>query len=260
MVKIQDVALIEVKPLPQPGEPTKCGYCMTGNCEYCPKATRSMASPPRIWPCSCETCGGGSQLRCLDCKNTWPGEVNPATWSCLDPDACKNRSAARLAANPAVQHLNKLKENSSMATKTAPAKKAPAPRKAGVCLVTGEPTSGGLFKPGMDARYVSERVADVTSKRVTVIETRKRLKADGVSEALIAKFEKSLGLARERLTQKATEKAAAPAAAKKAAAPVQTAAQRRAAAKAEKARLEAEAAEVEDDEEEDEEVEDEDGF
>jgi hypothetical protein len=80
------------------------------------------------------------------------------------------------------------------------------------CLVTGEKTSGGLFKPGMDARYVSELVNAVMTKATTEASARKKLREDGVSEALVNKFNKALGLRREAASKAAPVKAAAPAA------------------------------------------------
>lgn len=76
------------------------------------------------------------------------------------------------------------------------------------CLVTGEPTKGGLFKPGMDARYVSNHVEAVMAKSQTEAQARKQMKSDGVSEKLIAKFDKQIGIARERAEAKAEAAAA----------------------------------------------------
>lgn len=78
------------------------------------------------------------------------------------------------------------------------------------CLVTGDPTKGGLFKPGMDARYVSERVIEVENAKFSakaLDAARSRMKKDGVSETLVGKFNKSVGLAKDRAEAKATAKA-----------------------------------------------------
>lgn len=78
------------------------------------------------------------------------------------------------------------------------------------CLVTGEPTKGGLFKPGMDARYVSERVTEVINGKFSAKAeqtARAKMKKDGVSEKLVAKFDKSLGLAREKQEKRDAAKA-----------------------------------------------------
>lgn len=187
---------------------SRCSYCKTGNHEYCPRVV--LGNGPRdkakMWKCDCDdpNCNTGV-LRCTDCKTETPGEVNPITWACFDLDICAARVATRLSNNPTIQLLRDIKGRQDMAraTKTAaPAKKATAKRavsapRTGVCLVTGQVTKGGKFLPGMDARYVSQRVQEVIDKQVTVTDQRKRLKADEVSDALVAKFEKSLALKRD---------------------------------------------------------------
>lgn len=249
-----------------------CGFCNTGDHQHCPSATRGMGPKmgAKVWLCGCPFANcGGKIVRCLECKNEAEGDIDPALRMCLDQLGCQARVTARLDSNPHVQDTQRFKETAMArvaATKTAAAAtpRVAKEKKSGVCLVTGEATSGGLFKPGMDARYVSERVAEVINKEVTVVEQRKRIKADGVSEALQAKFEKNLGLAKDRVTKAKEEAKAAPAkktaapVAKKAApaAPKETAAQRRKRLAAE----EAAAAETEDEEVEDEdEDEEEDG-
>lgn len=93
--------------------------------------------------------------------------------------------------------------------------KAAKVEKVGTCLVTGKATKGGLFAPGMDAKYVSLRVAEVEAANFTVkakAEALKQMKADGTSEKLQAKFDKAVGLAKERADKRKTaeaEKAAA---------------------------------------------------
>lgn len=71
------------------------------------------------------------------------------------------------------------------------------------CLCCGEATKGGLFLPGHDARHVSTLVEAVMSKNSTEAQARKSLKDDKVSEKLVAKFDKSLGLAQEKAAKKA---------------------------------------------------------
>lgn len=264
MVKIDTAALV-TKPAKRAEKPIKCGFCSNRqSCEQCPGAVRGMDRGPagKVWVCSCQ-CGGGETLRCLECKSNTPGEVNPVTWSCFDKNACESRRKARLAANPAYQIMDQIEEKTKMvrAAKTAekPAR-APSAPKSGVCLVTGEPTKGGLFKPGMDARYVSERVAEVLAKEVGVVAQRKRLKADGVSDALQAKFEKSLTLAQEKAAKEKAE-GGAPAAKKAAASkPKETAAAKRKRLAAEAAAAEDDEEDEDEDDEEDEEDEDESGF
>lgn len=78
--------------------------------------------------------------------------------------------------------------------------------KTGTCLVTGKPTKGGLFAPGQDAKYVSLLVAEVGEKNFTKTATDaalKKMKSDGTSEKLQAKFVKAVGLAKGRAEAKA---------------------------------------------------------
>lgn len=261
MVKVADMQ--EAPPefdIPTPREEKQilCGYCKTETHQYCPRATRGMGPNPKIWLCPCDApeCGGGSRLRCLECKTEKPGRVDPTRWVCYDGVECNARVETRLAANPAVQLMRDMKETAMAranairpATKTAPAKRAAAAPKSGVCLVTGKPTSGGLFAPGMDARYISQLVTSVVEKEISVVDARKQLKSDGVSDALQAKFEKALGIKRE----KAAAAKAAPAPAKKTAAPAvkETAAQKRKRLAAAAAAAEPEEDEVEEDDEDD---------
>lgn len=105
--------------------------------------------------------------------------------------------------------------------------------KVGKCLVTGKPTKGGNFLPGMDARYVSLLVTDVTEGKSTQAQAEAKIKGDlGEKHAnLLAKFQKSLGLAKERAERKERDaKAKANAKADKKA-PAKKAAAKKAAAK-----------------------------
>jgi hypothetical protein len=88
-------------------------------------------------------------------------------------------------------------------TEKATAKTAAKTPKVGKCLVTGQPTKGGLFLPGMDARYCSERVADVMEGRATKAQALTKMKEDGTSATLQEKFEKNLGIAKEKADKKA---------------------------------------------------------
>ena len=125
--------------------------------------------------------------------------------------------------SPFFLQLRDIKEKVNMAKieeNAAKAEKAEKAKEPTFCLVTGEPTKGGLFKPGMDARYVSQRVEAVVESGFTAKaekEQRAKMREDGVSDKLVAKFDKSLGLAREKAEKRkadAEAKAAAKAAAK----------------------------------------------
>lgn len=197
-------------------ENTLCGPCGTNQHDRCVVGSKYDDSRGKhqkypegiVWACRC-TDGGctSGRRKCANCSNRVTEEINPETWECLDIEGCRDTMNKRREANPFYAQLREIKENVAMAkiaeNKTKAEKAEKAPKEPTFCLVTGEPTKGGLFKPGMDARYVSERVADVTGKVRTEAQARKQMKDDGVSEALVAKFEKSLGLAREKAEKKA---------------------------------------------------------
>jgi hypothetical protein len=103
----------------------------------------------------------------------------------------------------------KAKENGKMAEAAVKQEKREKVVKVGKCLVTGKETKGGLFAPGMDAKYVSLKVAEVEEANFTkkaTDEALKTMKADGTSEKLQAKFVKAVGLAKDRAeARKASE-------------------------------------------------------
>lgn len=194
---------------------TLCGFCNTGTHESCAIGTKHTGKHERykngvVWICRCESGGCTSGRRkCANCNNRVTEEVNPDTWTCFDAAACQASVEAKRENNPFLAQLREIKERVNMAKieeNKAKAEKAEKAKEPTFCLVTGEPTKGGLFKPGMDARYVSLRVAEVVEANFTKkaeTEARATMKRDGVSEKLVAKFEKSLGLAKEKAEKKA---------------------------------------------------------
>lgn len=190
--------------------PVQCGFCNDGNHKRCAIGTKHRGPHEKykqgvVWTCSCTRgeCHPGRR-KCADCGNRVTEEVNPATWTCFDAVACQALIETRRENNPFSVQLREIKERVTMAkieenkTKAEKEQKAKEPT---FCLVTGEPTKGGLFKPGMDARYVSLRVAEVAEANFTKKAedaARKTMKDAGVSEKLIAKFDKSVGLAKEK--------------------------------------------------------------
>jgi hypothetical protein len=197
------------------GKPHLCGFCTTGHHKYCPRAVRNGdLAPAKIITCDCKDEGCGDQLlRCLECKSEAQQDIDPENWRCFDINACEARIEARLDANPTIQNIRRIQTmariENEKAAKTAAAKKTP---KVGKCLVTGKATKGGKFLPGMDARYVSLRVTEVLDGSATEAAARKRIKDETDSDALVAKFDKSLRLSKEKAAKKATadkEKAAA---------------------------------------------------
>lgn len=165
-----------------------------------------------VWTCGCEICPKGRR-RCAYCHNTTTEEIDPATWECFDIAACREKMEVKRANDPFLVQLRDIKEKVNMAKvqdNKAKAEKAEKVKEPTFCLVTGEPTKGGLFKPGMDARYVSERVTVVLNAGFTkkaADEQRAKMKKDGVSDALKGKFEKSLGIAQAKHEAKVAAKA-----------------------------------------------------
>lgn len=206
---------------------SRCGWCNDQNHGGCAVGTKHQGRHSKypngiVWICSCE-CNTGRR-KCAHCSNRVTEEVNPDTWECFDTEACRATVNERRARNPFLNQLREIKESVNMAKiedNQAKAEKVQKEKVPTFCLVTGEPTKGGLFKPGMDARYVSLRVKEVEEAGFTVKATdaaRNKMKKDGVSETLIAKFEKSAGLAKAKADKRkadaeAKEKAKAEAAA-----------------------------------------------
>lgn len=189
---------------------TLCGFCNDGKHENCAVGTKHIGRHDKypngvVWACRC-TDGGCTtgRRKCAYCNNRNTHEVNPETWECFDTDFCRATVEAKRENDPFTHQLREIQEKAKMAkieenkTKAEKAEKAKEPT---FCLVTGEPTKGGLFKPGMDARYVSLQVASVADANFTAKSeqaARSKMKKDGVSEKLVAKFDKQLGIAREK--------------------------------------------------------------
>lgn len=190
---------------------TVCGYCHDGKHDLCPHAVRN--GNKGLWLCACAgpNCGG-KILSCIRCKKVHD-DVTPKLRICIDQDACEARVQTKRDANPVFQEVTRIQEK-RMAEKAENTTTRVKVEKVGTCIVTGKPTKGGLFAPGMDARYVSDRVADVVGKKATESQARKKMKDDGVSEKLIAKFDKALNLARERASKDKEKEAAKATAAK----------------------------------------------
>lgn len=204
----------------RPEKARRCGPCSTGHHATCTIGVRvhrhAGVSYPEgaIHPCLCEDGGcEPGRRKCTYCNNRNTSDVDPTTWECFDLDLCRATVEARREANPLLRQLREAQENAAMAKIEASKEKAEKVAKTKeptFCLVTGEPTKGGLFKPGMDARYVSERVTEVLNGKFSKKAedaARAKMKKDGVSEKLVAKFDKSLGLAREKQEKRDAAKA-----------------------------------------------------
>lgn len=153
---------------------------------------------PTLWRCLCDEPGHPTFPYCTECKCVDPDELNQDTWRCLDPHACATRLATRRADDRIWQMIQRAKSHAALkrkaarlgkenlisaiaadqddaidrmhgildglsdaraTVKTKPIRK-PKP-KAGKCECCGEPTRGGRFLPGHDARLASALVARV---------------------------------------------------------------------------------------------------
>lgn len=183
--------------------PYFCGFCNTGFHENCKVVARngSAAPNPLVW-CSCAKCVDKSDHPfCIDCGNKTEQDVDAVRWTCIDQVGCKARITAKVDADPVIQKVRDTRVRANMvkvAENAEKAAKAPAAPKVGVCLVTGKPTKGGKFLPGMDARYVSLRVAEVIEGKTTAPKVLAAMKAADLSESLQSKFTKNLGIAQEK--------------------------------------------------------------
>lgn len=199
---------------------TLCGFCNDGNHKACAIGVKYMgrqahAKYPNgiVWACRC-TSGGCTQGRrkCAVCGNRVTEEVNPETWQCFDVEACQAVVETRRENSPFLAQLREIKERVEMAKvqEAATKKKATSP-KTGTCVCGCEGTTkGGKFLPGHDARFVSSLVSNAAESNFSnksVTAARKSLTSVGASDALQAKFEKSLGLAQERAEKREQAKA-----------------------------------------------------
>ena len=197
----------------------KCGFCATGDHDICARTHRNGKVPntkiDRLITCGCVAPGcPARKLRCMDCKNVREDEIDPESMLCSDREACVTVQEQRRADSPFYQQIKQIKEKVMADQKVEKAEKAAKAPKVGTCLVTGKPTKGGKFLPGMDAKYVSLRVEDVLEKRATEAQARKRILDETGSEALVGKFDKSIAN-RKAKAEKAAEAAKAKAEAKK---------------------------------------------
>ena len=192
---------------------SRCGFCGTGNHENCAIGIKHHGKHEKykngiVWACKC-TEGGCTpgRRKCADCGNRVTEEVDPDTWTCFDSLACQTVIETRREDNPFLAQLRDIKERVNMAkienAEKVKAEKAP---KVGSCACCGGETKGGNFLPGHDARFVSSIVSTIVEAGFTKKAEdagRKQLKEAGASEKLTAKFDKSLGLAKEKAEKRA---------------------------------------------------------
>lgn len=174
----------------------RCQYCASGHHGSCPGAVRQeKAGRQLLWLCKCPSTGHPG-LHCLECKNDRPDELDPESWRCLDRWACEGRLETRRSNSRVYQQVLAAKRSAAVRRRAKrllhqsievnldedaaidrlhglldqihrPDKKTRAPRQPRVktrpCECCGEPTKGGRFLPGHDARLVSALVARIRS-------------------------------------------------------------------------------------------------
>lgn len=210
--------MTEVKQPKQPPPPylvgkMVCGFCLTNHhtpTEQNPTAQcvgavlNSPEGVPQVYRCPC-TCAG-NRPRCFNCGARYDEEeaktALTSMWTCTDVEGCQARISRRRKANPAIVLIDQFfEEREEMATKTATkraAKKAAAKPTSGKCLCCDKATKGGKFLPGHDARYISQFVEAVISGNTTAAKAKGELRAQGVSPALLGKFDKGLAAAKAK--------------------------------------------------------------
>lgn len=155
-----------------------CGFCMTGHHDRCAgvvfnpgggknkKDSQGRLVPAtrtdQVWRCTCEASPRCGASRCLDCGEVDPELIDPNLCQCLDRGACSIR--VEVATTRARERFERgfgvrsvvAKETPSGSPRSKPV--AVVRATAGECLCCNEPTKGGKFLPGHDARWLSRQV------------------------------------------------------------------------------------------------------
>lgn len=204
-----------------------CQQCKEDHHEACPGAFENGA-PDRLWICPCPADHQRKRPFCRRCKHET--EINPEKWLCIDVSACAARVEKRLAADPLIQSIRsaqakaeatKLKEREmargrraietdvraevegAVAAHQARRRPAHAPRKSAFtkleapryseCLCCGQPTKGGRFIPGHDARLIGQIIRNTSpATDLAPAKAADWMRKNGCSELLIAKLEKRI--------------------------------------------------------------------
>lgn len=175
MYKVQTV-----RPMSMP-----CGFCKSGKHGFCPGVVLNGDETTAL-TCPCDGCE--VRLRCVNCYIR--EGVNPTTCTCDDLDACATRiETARKNAREKLFGGHDRPSTPGNAPRSTKTPRSARPTRAGQCLCCGEATKGGLFLPGHDSKYLNARVEDISGVTAPG-DVEDRMRADGCSDALIAKFRK----------------------------------------------------------------------
>lgn len=195
-----------------------CGFCISGHHPKCINTMRN--GDGSLIRCRC--CGATSQPRCVDC-NRRGEDVDPAKSVCVDRDDCAAYREVRRERGPIAKFLREYYAGATASARVEPSFKLTGtdttptreqaeawsegvfdslppevqakvvrhrdrPRKA-ACRCCGEPTKGGTFLPGHDARYISSLARDV---ELGCLDKEAALSAVNDKPALMAKLERKL--------------------------------------------------------------------
>jgi len=174
-----------------------CGYCATGSHDNCKRAIRAGDGHIMLCPCTEHATLAGAEVKCTECYNTDIDELDEKLWLCIDRTDCESRIRERLGKDPSYALIHQAYANASVRlereAKERPARsKSPSRPSSGKCACCGETTGGGLFRPGHDARLVSQTAADVAAGKLSPVDAVAKFEGLGTSPALIAKLTRKL--------------------------------------------------------------------
>lgn len=151
---------------------TPCGWCIDKFFDKCIGAIRLPNGGLHF----CNNPEGKPTLRCVDCNNQTPGEVDPDSWECIG------------------DHRRKGLLKMAKKTETKPARKVQGHKAGDSCTCNcGGVTKGGKFLPGHDSKFLSgwaDKILVGGYSLDNAIETWKSL---GLSEAMQNKLRKRVG-------------------------------------------------------------------
>ena len=181
----------------------RCGWCLNGQHESCSVVIdlNNYESPnPRLWHCSCNCNTTGEytperpRTRCLTCGRR--GVETGVHSRCVNTVECQKAVENRRAKNP--QWCPEPKDTPKNTPQEHPGGKTNQHQHQHRCRCCNEPTKGGQFLPGHDARYISQQA------KLIVEQNRQDLLAarlDDLSPSMFAKLTKRVETLRKETTR-----------------------------------------------------------
>lgn len=174
----------------KPAAPTPtivCGLCRHRRHDLCPRGVYNPKTN-RVIPCACSIETAHPEPKCRICGDR--GELD-ALMVCVDSAACALRAEDKKTHSSLGEQLTEIKAEAAARRQVKPrTPRGEGKPSTGKCLCCDEPTKGGLFLPGHDARLVSTLARDVKAGTTTPEDARAVLSR--ASDALRAKLEKRL--------------------------------------------------------------------